>query len=199
MKNLNETGKILVEQFENSFANLLANCGKSAAVLLDKITSLFPCFRDVATFQGRKVAFYKRAQILIADLWGCFEGQGFGEFEDIDSLTMFADYLVPKGLQFMNVLEYSKELQQSINAGELIPYGSLYEVEIRGCVIWSVELICDELKRLLKDEQVSKYAPPDDRVKINAILVDFFLWDYTKKHEKEIKDFPVHKTRSIFY
>ena len=81
----------------------------------------------------------------------------------------------------------------------MIPYGSLYEVEIRGCVIWSVELICDELKRLLKDEQVSKYAPPDDRVKINAILVDFFLWDYTKKHEKEIKDFPVHKTRSIFY
>ena len=35
---------------------------------------------------------YKRAQILIADLWACFEGQGPGMFNDIDSITMFADY-----------------------------------------------------------------------------------------------------------
>jgi hypothetical protein len=38
------------------------------------------------------VSFYKRAQILIADIWGCFEGKGLGFFEDIDHLTMFADY-----------------------------------------------------------------------------------------------------------
>jgi len=38
------------------------------------------------------VAIYKRAQILIADIWSSFRGTGFGEFRDIDSLTMFADY-----------------------------------------------------------------------------------------------------------
>ena len=38
------------------------------------------------------VAFYKRAQILIADIWACFEGQGLGYFYDINYLTMFADY-----------------------------------------------------------------------------------------------------------
>lgn len=38
------------------------------------------------------VAFYKRAQILIADIWACFEGQGLGNFSDIDTITMFADY-----------------------------------------------------------------------------------------------------------
>ena len=38
------------------------------------------------------VKFYKRAQILIADLWACFEGKGYGQFHDIDTLTMFADY-----------------------------------------------------------------------------------------------------------
>lgn len=40
-----------------------------------------------------KVKFYKRAQILAADLWSCFEGKTYGEFHDIDEyLTMFADY-----------------------------------------------------------------------------------------------------------
>jgi len=39
-----------------------------------------------------QVAIYKRAQILIADIWSSFKGSGFGEFHDIDTLTMFADY-----------------------------------------------------------------------------------------------------------
>lgn len=38
------------------------------------------------------VAIYKRAQILIADIWSSFRGTGFGEFCDIDTITMFADY-----------------------------------------------------------------------------------------------------------
>ena len=38
------------------------------------------------------VALYKRAQILIADLWLCFDGEGLGQFDDIDTVTMFADY-----------------------------------------------------------------------------------------------------------
>jgi len=42
------------------------------------------------TFEGRKVRFYKRAQILVADLWACFEGEGYGDFHDIDKITMFA-------------------------------------------------------------------------------------------------------------
>jgi hypothetical protein len=38
------------------------------------------------------VAIYKRAQILIGDIWACFHDQGLGHFKDIDTITMFADY-----------------------------------------------------------------------------------------------------------
>ena len=38
------------------------------------------------------VAIYKRVQILVADIWACFEGKGYGAFSDIESITMFADY-----------------------------------------------------------------------------------------------------------
>jgi hypothetical protein len=27
---------------------------------------------------------------LVADLWACFEGKDYGEFHDIDKITMFA-------------------------------------------------------------------------------------------------------------
>jgi len=38
------------------------------------------------------VSFYKRAQIVVADIWNCFDGKGLGAFRDIDAVTMFADY-----------------------------------------------------------------------------------------------------------
>jgi len=41
------------------------------------------------------VFLYKRSQILIADIYAAFQGKGFGEFHDIDKLTMFPDYRVP--------------------------------------------------------------------------------------------------------
>jgi hypothetical protein len=39
-----------------------------------------------------EVWFLKRAQIFISKTWGRFNGKGYGQFDDIHSLTMFADY-----------------------------------------------------------------------------------------------------------
>lgn len=57
------------------------------------------------------VGIYKRAQILIGDIWGACEGQGLGEFNDIDTITMFADYrLVAK-----NKIRKTKFLKNKIS------------------------------------------------------------------------------------
>ena len=48
------------------------------------------------------VYFLKRAQILVAEIWACFRGLGDGRFDDIDELTMFADYRC--GLRNMNAM-----------------------------------------------------------------------------------------------
>lgn len=70
--------------------NCIYDANHSSAVLVNLLADRFPCFRDEATFNGRKVRFYKRAQILVADLWACFDGQSYGEFSDIEKITMFA-------------------------------------------------------------------------------------------------------------
>ena len=63
--------------------------------MLDILTANFINFQDHAIYKGRQVYFYKRAQILIADLYGAFMGKSYGAFSDIDQLTMFPDYRVP--------------------------------------------------------------------------------------------------------
>jgi len=79
-----------VKEFHGSFVTCIEEANGSAASLVNLLVDNFPCFRDVARFEGKNVRFYKRAQILVADLWACFEGTGYGRFRDIDSITMFA-------------------------------------------------------------------------------------------------------------
>ena len=69
---------------------LIEKADHSAGKLVNLVAKHFPFFNDEARFDGRRVRILKRAQILVADLWAAFNGEGYGEFEDIGVLTMFA-------------------------------------------------------------------------------------------------------------
>jgi hypothetical protein len=59
---------------------------------------------------------------------------------------------------------------------------------IVGCTIWCVELIRREIKR------------QHPETKINAVLIDFFLYDTMKEMEAGgFQSMPFHRTRSIWY
>lgn len=58
--------------------------------MVNLLADNFACFRDEAKFEGKTVRFLKRAQIFVADLWAAFGGESYGEFNDIDKITMFA-------------------------------------------------------------------------------------------------------------
>lgn len=67
--------------------------------------------------QEKKVSFYKRAQILVADTWSVLEGKGDGFFGDISSLTIFADYRIPQVLVHLKAMKYSEELMKKLREG----------------------------------------------------------------------------------
>lgn len=135
---------------------------------------------------------YKRAQILAADIWACFNGGSYGAFNDIDALTMFADYRIPQMLHSLGCIRYSPSLESRIKRLlEILP-GENCEIEIRGCSIWCVE----QIKRHII------YLHPEAKGKVNAVLIDFFLYDTCKEREADGDDvemLPHHRTRSIWY
>lgn len=71
-------------------ANLVEAAGHSAGKLVNLLAHHFPSFNDSAKFERRTVHIMKRPQILVADIWAAFNGQSYGEFDDIDNITMFA-------------------------------------------------------------------------------------------------------------
>uniref|UniRef100_D8PY05 Queuosine 5'-phosphate N-glycosylase/hydrolase n=1 Tax=Schizophyllum commune (strain H4-8 / FGSC 9210) TaxID=578458 RepID=D8PY05_SCHCM len=75
---MRENGRILCEDFGGSFAGFInAFHAKferqgTALDLVKMITETFPSFRDETVFEGRRVCIWKRAQILVAELWAAF-------------------------------------------------------------------------------------------------------------------------------
>lgn len=74
----------------------------------------------------------KRAQIFVADIWACFEGESYGEFRDIDKITMFADYRVPQILSTLGALYIGPQIHAAIRDKKLIESGSKWEIQLRG-------------------------------------------------------------------
>ncbi|XP_054917952.1 queuosine 5'-phosphate N-glycosylase/hydrolase isoform X2 [Dermacentor andersoni] len=148
-KVLQEWGHVLSNEYGGSFANCIRECKNSCQTLLEKVVKSFTSFQDEGTFDGVRVSFYKRAQILVADLWSCFQGQGLGLFEDIAMLTAFADYRVPQVLAYFGALRYSPRLSSLLEKGCILESGSREEMEIRGATIHACEVgswtVCPKL------------------------------------------------------
>uniref|UniRef100_A0A1A9WR83 Queuosine 5'-phosphate N-glycosylase/hydrolase n=1 Tax=Glossina brevipalpis TaxID=37001 RepID=A0A1A9WR83_9MUSC len=191
---LQEVGKILLDKWQGKFENVLKSAQGSALKLLQLLVEQFPCFRDEAIYTGTRVGIYKRAQVLIGDLWSCFGGQGLGYFKDLHHITMFADYRVPQVLVHFGALEYSAQLMKILKSDQVLENGDPMEVEIRGASIYIVEQVKDAVLKLFQD----KY-PEIDISTINSIMIDHYLWSYRRQHAKDLDYIPFHKVLSIYY
>jgi hypothetical protein len=180
---LREVGKVLSERFEGQAIRLFEAAKGSAVRLVQLLRENFSSFRDEAIYNEQMVYFYKRAQILAADLHGAFAGEGLGKLSDLENLPAFADYKLPQVLRHLDILRYDEDLAVRIDTKELIPAGSPEEIEIRVHTIWAVERIRQELERL--------------GVSVRAFEIDWMLWNLGQKDEFRAK--PYHRTLTIYY
>lgn len=180
---LQEVGVELKRSFDGKAANLVVAANGSAVTLVNMIASHFPGFRDHCVYKGHQVFLYKRAQIFVADLWGAFKGGGLGAFKDIESITMFADYIVPAILRDLGVLSYSPSLASMVDSFKELPCGTEEEVEIRACTIIAVE----KLRELLR----AKFGR-----QILSVQLDWWLWSVGISFQSKLR---YHRTHTIYY
>jgi hypothetical protein len=181
--NLREVGTVLLEKYDGTFVNVLQHANRSAVTLVNEVVTHFPSFNDMAIYEGRPVYLYKRAQLLVADLYGAFEGEGYGEFTDLDQLTIFADYKLPQVLRHYHVLEYDEYLSNLVDSYVHFNPGSPEEVEIRAATVQAVELMRQSLT--------------NGHGSIPAFKLDWWLW--TLGQNDAVREKPYHRSRTIFY
>ena len=182
---LNEVGRVLSDRY-GDFAGLLRassfRCFNHGDGIVERLLSDFPTFRDCGILAGRKLVFNKRAQLAPAMAFARFRGTDIAPISDIDELTAFADYQVPKGLLAYGLLGYLDDLARRIERRELLPMGSREELEIRANTICAVEELLCELNRRRKGK------------KVNAVQMDYHLWKMARDDPR-----PYHLTETTAY
>jgi hypothetical protein len=117
--------------------------------------------------------FYKRAQILASDL----AVAGLATFRDLDTLSIFADNLVPHVLRCDGVLTYHPDLAAHIDA-ELLLTNAEQEREIRASAVHACSII-------------------GGRLGVPERVLDMWLWN--RGQAPEYKARPRHRARTVFY
>jgi hypothetical protein len=180
---LRELGGLLNAEYGGKAHMLIASARRSALKLAHMLASRLDSFRDVATYDGKTVAFLKRAQIVAADLHGAFQGKSWGAFTDMNRLTAFADYKVPQVLRHLDILIYEPDLAEKVARRILLEAGGREEVEIRANTIIAVEKIREALERRGS--------------RLYAFQIDGYLWNLGQEAAYRIE--PYHRTATIFY
>jgi hypothetical protein len=132
---LRDVGVHLLVEFDGRYLGVAEGAG-TVHELAARLVG-WEAFADVSSYGGRKVPFYKRAQLAAADL----QRAGIADLPGAEQLTAFADNLVPHVLRVDGVLRLDPELTAAIEAGELLPHGSPQEVELRAAAVHAVELL----------------------------------------------------------
>ncbi len=178
-----EVGPLLAREYAGRWHNVVRQASGSAVSLVELLVERFPSFNDAAEFEGRPVAFYKRAQLVPGMLAQAYGGEGWGRFDDFDRLTVYADYKLPQVLRRMGILVYDEPLTALVDSQTLIPAGSPMEVEIRAATVWAGELLRQALSR--RDPRIT------------ACHVDYWLWETGQW--KQPGDQPYHRTVTTAY
>ena len=181
-KILREIGLNMTAKFGGKAKNLLAEASGDAQKLLELIVQNFPSFLDIATYKEKEIYFYKRAQLLVADIFQIFGGKNFGALGNMDQITACADYKLPLILRNLGILEYNTALAEKIDNKIEIQKGSAEETEIRASTIWAVEFIKEEVKK--RSPQIMSFQINDD------------LWLATQGNNNGK---PYHRTRTTAY
>jgi hypothetical protein len=174
---------VLVEKYDGDFGKLILGVNGDAAKLLELIIIEFNSFEDSALYEGKQIYFYKRAQLLVEDIYQTFSGKGCGNLTNLDGFTACADYKLPQSLRKLGIISYAKELSGKIDNFIQIPKGSPEEIEIRANTIWAVEMIKEELKNLGRE--------------VSSAGINDHLW--LMGQTKSPDDKPYHRTLTTAY
>ena len=184
---LNELGHFLLNQHSGLALHLLRSPqhASSASAFVRHILAHLPAFRDhsVHPSTGAQTFFYKRAQILAADLYGAFQSTELCQWSDRQRLTCFADYRLPQLLASLGVMVYSDQLRRIVAQRRELEAGSSVEVSIRAHTVVAVERMVSVMR--------------ESGVELAPLQLDWVLWERGELMLSQLP--PHHRTRTIYY
>lgn len=152
---------------------------KDDITLVDYIINNLDYFKDECEYEGKKVYFYKRAQLIASDI---LHIRKMIENINVDysHLMGCADYKIPQVMRCLGILEFNDELSDLVDNKVELEEHSLMEIEIRANDIVVIDYIAKKLNG-----------------KVARMDINDYIWLLSQDKSKMTK--PYHRTRTICY
>ena len=141
-----EISKIVNDKMNGNFYEYIKDITQDIK-LFDIIISNFPSFKDERNYKGKKIYFYKLAQLLTSDILRLRE-----KIENIkvdySHIVGCADYKIPQIMRTLGILKYDKELASLVDNRIELECNSEYEVEIRASMIVVIDYVKNKIKNV---------------------------------------------------
>lgn len=175
---IQEVSHIINTTMNGNFYEYTKNITKDID-LLNLIIENFPSFKDIRTYNGQTISFYKLAQLVVSDILHIRE---LSENIKVDysRLVGCADYKIPQILRGLGILEYDLELEKLVDNLQELEENSIYEVEIRANMVIALKKIKEKLP-----------------IDISLIDLNDIIWSMGQDKTKNFK--PYHRTRTMSY
>lgn len=180
---LSMLGELVLRKYQGRYMNIFSDHGGKAEVIIARLREM-PFFNDVEQYDLTLVKFLKRAQILVQDIAIAEPDDRRIQFTDLNSLTAFADNVIPYVLRCDGIIDLDPDLERRIESEVEIEGGSIEEIELRASAIVAVSEISERLGR-------SGIHMPDR-------IIDYHLWNRGQQLKKHFS-LKRHRTRTVFY
>jgi hypothetical protein len=154
-------------QFTNLGDFIMSHLDQGAMGLVQVLVDTFPLtFKDEYEICGQQVCFYKKAQLVVSELYMRFHKSNPAfKFADVDSLTAFVDNVVVAVMRRYEVVECLSDVADRISSGTPIGKGSIEEVALRAATLTAIE----RLVAIINDDR------------FNAQKLCNYFWGYLGK------------------
>lgn len=170
-----------ISQKGTNFFNELYSI-KSDKILLSYIVDNIKHFQDIGEIDGVKIAFNKRANLLVRDLFNCSKTirKNIGH---INCLNGGADYALPRIFRDAGIMVYNSDLSKIVDSRNELLHNSRMEIEIRVNTLYVLEY----MKKIIS----KKY-----HINFSSLELDNIIWRMRNTYNLKTQ---VHRTRTVCY
>jgi hypothetical protein len=172
---------------------VMAKMTSSASKAVEALIDTFPLtFLDEYCLCYQRVAFYKKAQLVVSEMNMLFASRYPEQFaySDVNELTAFVDNVVVAMMRMNQIVKTTSSLALHIKEGKEIIKGSEEEIALRAAALTGVERIVQTLKKLRNEKKTERVTDnkqisetnqetavvEDDEEEINAQKLCNWLW-----------------------
>jgi len=185
VRNLNEYGRVLLEEYEGDFTNFLEAAGWEGPEIVEQLALKFPVAygEDRVKTQEGVIPFDKRNHLVCIMLFEGLPSRGYGKnVKGLENMIPAIDYRIPQALRGMGALKYHDELARKIEKKEVLERNGREELAIRTAALVASYTFMKELQKFEETRDV------------NAAHIDAYLFLRGRKMGDNF-----HRVRTLAY